>query len=332
MKQYKEAQYYIKKSNETISCVLCPHNCAIQKNKHGICGARKNVDGKLISLIYGEVTAVSMDPIEKKPLYHFHPGSDILSIGTKGCNFKCLFCQNWHISQDINAASEYYSPEYIVKLAKERNSVGIAYTYSEPFIWFEYVMDCSKLARENNLKNVFVTNGFINPEPLQDILAYADAMNIDLKSFRDETYKKISKGNLQAVFNTIKNASKKCHVELTTLIVTGINDDIEEMKDIINYVHSIDPDIPWHISRYHPSYKYDAPPTDINFMMRVYDEAIKKLNYVYCGNISGSYETSDTKCPECKTVVISRRGYSVSLKALESNKCKKCGNSLKIIN
>lgn len=331
MKQDKEAQYYIKKSDGTTSCVLCPHNCELQKNKHGICGARKNVDGKLVSLIYGEVTAVSMDPIEKKPLYHFFPGSDILSIGTKGCNFKCLFCQNWHISQDMNAASEYYPPEYVVKQAKEKNSIGIAYTYSEPFIWFEYVMDCSKLAKENNLKNVFVTNGYINPEPLKDILAYADAMNIDLKSFRDETYKKISKGSLQPVLDTIKSASKKCHIELTTLIVTGINDDLKEMKDIINFIYSIDPDIPWHISRYHPGYKYDAPPTDINFMMRVYYEAIKKLNYVYCGNISGSYETGDTKCPECKSVVISRRGYNVSIKALESNKCKKCGNDLKIV-
>ncbi len=331
MKQNKEAQYYISKPNDKVECLLCPHNCVIQKNKTGICGARTNIDGRLISIIYGEVTAVSMDPIEKKPLYHFYPGSDILSIGTKGCNFKCLFCQNYHISQDMNAHSEYYSPEDIVKTAIQKQSIGIAYTYSEPFIWYEYVMDCSRLARENNLKNVFVTNGFINPDPLNDILKYADAMNIDLKTFRDETYKKVSKGKLSNVLDTIKTASSKCHVELTTLIVTGINDDIKEMKDIIDFIYSIDPDIPWHISRYHPSYKYNAPATDINFILRVYEEARKKLNFVYCGNIPSSCGGSDTICPKCKTAVISRNGYNVSINSLKNGKCAKCGNNLKII-
>jgi pyruvate formate lyase activating enzyme len=330
MKQNKEAQYYIRKPDDNVECLLCPHDCIIKKNKSGVCGARTNIDGSLISIIYGEVTAVSMDPIEKKPLYHFYPGSDILSIGTKGCNFKCLFCQNYHISQDMKAHSEYYSPEDIVKTAIQKQSIGIAYTYSEPFIWYEYVMDCSRLARENNLKNVFVTNGFINPDPLNDILKYADAMNIDLKTFRDETYRKVSKGKLSNVLDTIKTVSSKCHVELTTLIVTGINDDIKEMRDIIDFIYSINPDIPWHISRYHPSYKYNAPATDINFILRVYEEARKKLNFVYCGNIPGSCGGSDTICPKCKTVVISRNGYNVSINSLTNGKCAKCGNNLKI--
>ncbi len=330
MKQDKEALYYVSRPDGKVECLLCPHNCIIQKDKSGICGARKNTDGRLISLIYGEVTAVSMDPIEKKPLYHFYPGSDILSIGTKGCNFKCIFCQNYHISQDMNARSEYYTPEEIIKTALQRRSIGIAYTYSEPFIWYEYVMDCSKLARENNLKNVFVTNGFINPEPLNDILEYADAMNIDLKTFRDETYNKVSKGKLSIVLDTIKTASSKCHVELTTLIVTGINDDMKEMKDIIDFIHSIDPDIPWHISRYHPMYKYNAPATDVNFILRVCEEAKKKLDFVYCGNIASSYGGSDTICPECKTTVISRIGYDVGIESLRNGKCGKCGHDLKI--
>ncbi|MBN2401077.1 MAG: AmmeMemoRadiSam system radical SAM enzyme [Spirochaetes bacterium] len=331
MKQNKEAQYYNRKPDGKVECLLCPHNCVIQKDQSGICGARANIDGKLISMIYGEVTAVSMDPIEKKPLYHFYPGTDILSIGTKGCNFKCLFCQNWNISQDMNARSEYYKPEEIIKIALARKSIGVAYTYSEPFIWYEYIIDCSKLARENNLKNVFVTNGFINPEPLNDILKYADAMNIDLKTFREETYRKVSRGNLSSVLATIKTASKKCHVELTTLIVTGINDDIKEMSDIIDFIYSVDPDIPWHISRYHPSYKYTAPATDIDFILRVYEEARKKLNYVYCGNIASSYGGSDTICPDCKTALISRSGYNIRLKSLENDKCGKCGKSIKII-
>ena len=331
MKQTKEAQYYKKKSDDKVECLLCPHNCIIPKEKSGICGARANIDGRLISLIYGELTAVSMDPIEKKPLYHFYPGSDILSIGTKGCNFKCLFCQNWHISQDTNARSEYYEPDDIVKASLESNSMGIAYTYSEPFIWYEYVMDCSKLAKQNNLKNVFVTNGFINPDPLQDILNYADAMNIDLKTFRDETYKKVSKGKLNSVLDTIKTAHSRCHIELTTLIVTGINDDIKEMGDIIDFIQSIDSNIPWHISRYHPSYKYNAPATDIDFILRVYEEARTKLNFVYCGNISSSYGGSDTVCPKCNTTIISRSGYNTKIKSLDNGKCGKCGTTLKII-
>jgi pyruvate formate lyase activating enzyme len=331
MTQKKEAQFYIKKTDGNVECVLCPHNCKIHESKAGICGARINTGGKLISSIYGEVTAVSMDPIEKKPLYHFYPGSEILSIGTKGCNFKCIFCQNWHISQDLNARSDYYSPEDIVKAAKERNSIGIAYTYSEPFIWFEYVMECSKLARENNLKNVYVTNGFINPEPLNEILQYSDAMNIDLKTFRDETYKKVSKGRLSSVLETIKTAHSKCHVELTTLIVTGINDDICEMRDIIDFISSVDCNIPWHISRYHPSYKYNAPATDIDFILRVCKEAQKKLNFVYCGNIASTFGASDTVCPKCRTTAISRSGYNVRIESLKSGKCAKCGISLNII-
>ena len=330
MKQNKEAEYYIKKPDDIVECHLCPHNCVIRKNKSGICGARVNIDGKLITSIYGEVTAVSMDPIEKKPLYHFYPGSNILSIGTKGCNFKCLFCQNYHISQDVNARSEYYTPEEIVQAAIQRNSIGIAYTYSEPFIWYEYIMDCSRLARESNLKNVYVTNGFLNPDPLNDILKNADAINIDLKTFRDETYRKVSQGKLSSVLDTIKTASSKCHVELTTLIVTGINDDMNEMKDIIDFIYSVDPDIPWHISRYHPSYKYNAPATDINFVLHVYEEAREKLNFIYCGNIPSSCGGSDTVCPNCKSVVISRSGYSISIELLENGKCKKCGQHLKI--
>jgi pyruvate formate lyase activating enzyme len=326
-----EAQYYRKNPDNKIQCLLCPHECIIQENKTGICGTRKNINNKLYTITYGEVTAVAMDPIEKKPLYHFYPGADILSIGTKGCNFKCLFCQNWHISQNMDADSKFYKPEEIIQIAQERDSIGIAYTYSEPFIWFEYIMDCSKYARESGIKNVFVTNGFINPEPLQDILMYADAMNIDLKSFRDETYKEISKGRLDNVLASIKAAHEKCHIELTTLIVTGINDDIREMKDIIDFIESVDPTIPWHISRYHPSYKYDAPATDTNFIMQVYEEACKKLKFVYCGNIPSSIGGSDTICPSCGTIVISRGGYHTSIKALNNGKCSKCRSDLNII-
>jgi pyruvate formate lyase activating enzyme len=205
------------------------HNCLIDSGKTGICGVRANRKGKLFSEIYGEVTSIAVDPIEKKPLYHFHPGTPILSAGTKGCNFMCSFCQNWNISQDVNARSEYYSPEDLINLAISRRSHGVAYTYSEPMIWFEYVLDCAMLAHRKGLYNVLVTNGYVNPAPLDELLAHVDAMNIDLKSFRSATYRKVQKGGLDDVLATIRTASKRCHVELTTLVVTGINDDIGEI-------------------------------------------------------------------------------------------------------
>jgi pyruvate formate lyase activating enzyme len=327
-----EAKYYRVVDDRQVQCLLCPHTCTIREAKSGQCGVRVHKGGKLVSTIYGEVTAVSMDPIEKKPLYHFHPGSSILSIGTKGCNFKCLYCQNWHISQELSVSTSYYPPEDIVQTASRKGSVGIAYTYSEPMIWFEYVYDCCRLARDKNLKNVFVTNGFINQEPLAELLEYADAMNIDLKSFREDTYKRFQKGSLEPVLRTIEEVHRRgCHLELTTLIVTDMNDDMAEMQDIINWIASLDVNIPWHISRYYPSYRYDAPATDIDFMLQVYDEAIKKLNHVFCGNISGSYGRSDTLCPACKTVVISRSGYQTRIKQLDKGTCGNCGHDLKIV-
>ena len=189
-----EADFYEKISESSLKCRLCPHNCVINENKYGICGTRKNVNGQLISEIYGKLTAVAMDPIEKKPLYHFYPGSQILSLGTKGCNLKCPYCQNWNISQDLSARTSFYPPDEIVRIAKKEGSIGIAYTYTEPNIWFEYVLETSKIAKANSLKNVMVTNGFINQPPLEKLLDYIDGMNIDLKNFREETYKKKPEG------------------------------------------------------------------------------------------------------------------------------------------
>jgi len=327
----KEARYYTKTGNDTVQCQLCPHNCRIAVGNHGICGVRENERGTLFSSIYGEVTAVAMDPIEKKPLYHFHPGSGIISIGTKGCNFKCSYCQNWNISQDLAAKTSQYTPEEIVALAVKNGSDGIAYTYSEPVIWFEYVMDCAAFARSQGLYNVMVTNGFINREPLDDLLNCIDAMNIDLKSFREDSYKREQKGSLSPVLKTIEHAAPSCHVEVTTLIVTGLNDTIQEMQEIIDWIAGIDRGIPWHISRYFPNYKYDSPPTDIDFMLEVYDRALKKLDYVFCGNISGSYGRNDTLCPRCRSVVISRSGYRVMMGTLKDGACSQCGTTLKIV-
>ena len=330
MNHLKEAKYYKAIPPDRVKCLLCPHNCVIQHDKTGICGIRKNLNGKLFTAIYGEATSVSMDPIEKKPLYHFYPARDILSIGTKGCNFKCPYCQNWHISQDTDARSIYYEPDDIINTAIKKNSIGVAYTYSEPFIWFEYVLDCSRLAWKNGLKNVYVTNGFIEKEPLNELLEFTDAMNIDLKAFKETTYKKVLKGELSKVMDTIQTANNKCHVELTTLIVTGMNDDLAELSEMAEWISSVNKNIPWHISRYYPNYKYEKPATSIDFMTRVHDMAVKKLNYAFCGNIPGSYGRSDTICPSCKTTVIARSGYSVSIKALSNGKCATCGFDLKI--
>ncbi len=326
----KEARYYIPSESGAVQCLLCPHNCRVSDGGTGICGIRINDGGKLYSLIYGELTAMAMDPIEKKPLYHFHPGSTILSIGTRGCNFKCSYCQNWNISQNANARSDYYSPEQLVEKALENGSVGIAYTYSEPMIWFEYVMDCAALARKRGLKNVLVTNGFVNPEPLDDYLELIDAMNIDLKNFREESHKKYQKGRLSPVLDTIKRSHGRCHLELTTLIVTGINDSLEEMEEIIDWIAALDRSIPWHVSRYHPGYRYDEPATDIDLILRVCDAAGRKLEHVYCGNISGSYGRSDTSCPACGAIVINRSGYSTRVTGLSEGKCVKCGYNLGI--
>ncbi len=252
----REAAFYEKQGSGSVRCLLCPHQCVINEGKHGICGARKNSGGVLVSEIYGRCTAMAMDPIEKKPLYHFHPGTAILSIGTKGCNMKCPYCQNWHISQDMAARTSYYSSADIVRAARTEGSVGIAYTYSEPIIWYEYVHDTAMLAREQGLLNVMVTNGFINREPLEKLLQCIDAMNIDLKTFREDTMKKVQKARLADVLATIRLVHERgCHIELTTLVVTGINDNMAEMRDIIEFIASVDRAIPWHISRYYPNYR-----------------------------------------------------------------------------
>jgi pyruvate formate lyase activating enzyme len=327
-----EASFYEKQDTGTVRCVLCPHNCVIKDGKRGICGARKNSGGTLISEIYGRLTSMAMDPIEKKPLYHFHPGSSILSIGTRGCNMKCPYCQNWQISQDPAARTSYYSSSDIVASAVREGSVGIAYTYSEPAIWFEYVYDTAVTAREQKLVNVMVTNGFINREPLEQLLGCIDAMNIDLKTFRKDTMKKVQKAKLDDVLATIRLAhGRGCHVELTTLVVTGINDDMDEMKDIIEFISSIDRNIPWHISRYYPNYQYDRGATDVSFILKVHEEAEKKLNYVYCGNVSSNEGGHDTHCPSCGATVISRSGYVTRIELLKNGSCAKCGFNLGII-
>lgn len=320
----KEALYYEKLSNERVKCLLCPHYCLIKEGKTGICRARINQQGRLYSRVYEQCSSVVMDPIEKKPLYHLAPGRQILSLGTVGCNLKCQFCQNWHISQ-LEAPTQPLSSEEVIKMAKKYNSLGVAYTYNEPIIWYEYVMDIAKLVKKKGLRNVMVTNGFINPEPLLELLPYIDAFNIDVKSFDDDFYKRMCFGRLEPVLKAAQIAKEKgALVEITNLIIPTLNDKLEELSDLIAWVKDkLGDDTPLHFSAYLPNYKLHLPPTPFSTLERAAELAAQSLKYVYLGNV---YEKrfNTTYCPRCKKAVIVRNGYTVSHYKIVSSQCQYC--------
>ncbi len=324
----KEASFY-EKEKDGVRCLLCPHRCFIPEGKEGICKARFNKGGVLYTKIYGAVSSIAMDPIEKKPLYHFHPGSGILSIGTIFCNFSCRFCQNWQLVE-AKVDVEYISPEQIVELALRHKSIGIAYTYSEPIIWYEYVRDTAILAKERGLKNVLVTNGFIEEEPLKELLPYIDAMNIDLKYFDDQTYRRLSGGRLKPVLKTIEIASQQTHIEVTNLVITGVNDQQEMFAKLVDWLSNISRDIPLHLSRYFPMYKFSNPPTPFDTLRRFYEIASKKLNYVYVGNILWE-EGESTYCKGCKKPIIVRDGYFIKEYHLKGDRCEFCNAQNNIV-
>ena len=281
----KEALYYEKIHGKRVHCHLCPYECLIPPDGKGACGVRQNVDGILYSLIYGKTTGLALDPIEKKPLYRFFPGEHILSLGTRGCNLHCDFCQNWHISQDANGPMENITSEEVVERAKLLRSFGIAYTYNEPFIWYEFVLDTAKLARQNGLKNVLVTNGFVNCGPLEEMLPYIDAMNIDLKAFDEDFYVKVCKGMLKPVLDVIKISAEACHVELTNLIIPTLNDSEGSVRKMVDWIYSnLGPEVPLHLSRYFPCYNMDIEITPMETLKRAERIAKEKLKYVYIGN------------------------------------------------
>jgi len=282
----KEAYYYQKLKSGKVQCLLCPKNCVLADNEFGSCSVRKNENGTLYSLVYGKTTGIAVDPIEKKPLYHFHPGEKILSLGTRGCNFACSFCQNWQISQNSNAPLYDISSEKVIDKAIQMKLFGIAYTYNEPFIWYEFVRDTVILAKENGLENVLVTNGYINSEPLEEILPFIGAMNIDLKSMDDDFYRSTCNATLEPVLKTIKRAKQSTHVELTNLIIPTLNDSdvqIEKLRDWI--FNNTGADTPLHLSRYFPCYELNLPLTPIATLQRAKSIAEKKLKYVYLGNV-----------------------------------------------
>lgn len=284
----KLALYFDKTENSKVHCYLCPHNCVIKPGGLGACRARQNIDGELYSLNYGKVTSMGLDPIEKKPLYRFRPKSIILSAGTFGCNLKCSFCQNWSIAHK-EARWVEVSPEQLVDKALEaagEGNVGIAYTYNEPSIWYEYVYDTARLARTNGLVNVLVTNGFISRKPLEDLLPFIDAMNIDVKAYTEKFYQDICKATLENVRETVEMAAPRCHVEVTTLVIPDLNDGPEEIEEMARWIASVSPEIPLHLSRFFPNYQMtDRPPTPVETLKAAQERAMKHLKYVYLGNV-----------------------------------------------
>jgi len=311
-----------------VRCFLCPHRCTIANKRAGRCQVRVNTDGILYSRVYGKVSSYAMDPIEKKPLYHFYPGSGIFSIGSWGCNFKCTFCQNWQISQQ-EAEGEKFTPEDVVMTALDKKSIGVAYTYNEPFIWYEFVIETAKAAREKGLKNVLVTNGFVSEEPLKEILPYIDAMNIDLKAGSESFYREVCDGQMEPVMKTIKTVYEAgCHLELTTLLIPTLNDQMDEIADLVGWISALSPEIPVHFSRYSPNFKMNIDPTPVESLLAAAEVAAKRLHYVYLGNVSTAIAGNDTKCPHCGNIVIERHGGDVKVLALNGDKCAHCGEKI----
>lgn len=328
-----EARFYkvIDSEKLLVQCGLCNHNCPIAPGKRGICKVRENRDGTLFSLSYGKLVSENVDPIEKKPIFHLLPGSLSYSISTVGCNFRCLHCQNFQISQypRLNAGAVIGTPrtaEEIVGAARQRGCQSISYTYVEPTIFYEFAYDCAKLAREAGIKNVFVSNGYTSPDATREIAPFLDANNIDLKSFSDKFYKEVCGARLEPVLETIKLMKELgVWVEVTTLIIPGWNDSEDELRDIARFIKGVAPEIPWHVTRFWPTYQMtDRPPTPHSILRRAREIGKEEgLEYVYVGNIPD--ETGEnTYCPKCGTLLIERAGFRIITNKITDGACREC--------
>jgi len=330
-----EALFYTKSDEGKVTCRLCPHNCSIVNSKKGICQVRKNEDGILISENYGKISSIGFDPIEKKPLYHFYPGSEILSIGSLGCNLQCQFCQNYQISQSSVDSFERncttYSPDKIKELALSRTkNIGVAYTYNEPTVFFEFMIDTARLIKSAGLKNVMVTNGFINSEPLNELNKYIDAYNVDLKAFNIDFFKKQTKSTLEPVKEALINIKKAGkHLEITNLVIPTLNDSESEFDSMCRWIaNNLGKDVVLHISRYFPTYKMTIDQTSVNQMIKLVEIAKKYLDFVYLGNVMLD-NGNNTFCNSCNELLISRSGYfTKNISVDKSGNCSKCGNKV----
>ncbi len=327
-----------KLSNKKIICQACAHACKLKEGEYGICGVRKVEDGELKLLVYGLAAAVNVDPVEKKPMFHFLPESRAFSLGTVGCNFSCKFCQNYDISQHPKEhhheiIGQELPPERIVELAFEHDCQSIAYTYNEPIVFFEYTYDTAKLAHEKGLKNIYVTSGYETHKALDLLEPYIDGMNIDIKAFTDEFYKEICGARLKPVLDCVKYAHEKgIWIEITTLLIPGKNDSDEEIRNIARFIAEVDPSMPWHLSAFHPTYKMlDVPRTPASTLLRAYNIGKEEgLKYLYVGNIDDE-DCESTYCPKCSKRVIDRQGHIgqiVSNKLDENGICPYCGYAI----
>ncbi len=328
-----EAMFYEKLGTNKVKCFLCSHYCVILEGKRGICGVRENRGGILYSLVYGKVVSMNVDPVEKKPLFHFLPGSKSFSIATIGCNFKCGHCQNYEIAQypgeHDNIPGEQVTPEDVVDAAERSGCKSIAYTYTEPTIFYEFAYDCARIAHERGIRNVFVSNGYTSPEASKAIIPYLDGNNIDLKG-DEKFYKKICGVKLQPVLDTIRRMRESgVWVEITTLIIPSYNDSEELLNDIVDFIVSVDPAIPWHVSQFYPTYKLlDQPRTPVKTLKMAREIGIRKgLKYVFEGNIPGE-GSENTYCPECGELAIERFGYRIVRNNVSNGCCSKCKSQI----
>lgn len=359
MSDLHQASFYQALTDQRVRCTLCPHDCHIAAGGRGACGVRYNSEGVLYTLVYDRVVARSVDPVEKKPLYHFFPGSSAYSIATVGCNLRCAFCQNWQISQwpkqhlparvaedGADETSSLVCPRFseiadsipgepatplaIVEAARRAAATSIAYTYTEPTIFYELAYDTACLAREQGIKNVFVSSGYINEAPLRKLAPVLDAINFDLKFFKEESYRRISRVRMQPILDAIRlYHALGVWVEITTLVIPGVNDSEQELRDIAEFICSVSADIPWHISQFYPAYKMrDVALTPLPTLRRALDIGYAAgLRYVYEGNVPGE-AGEDTHCPKCHALVIDRYGFHIRNNRIRNRACPDCGTQI----
>lgn len=328
-KYAKEGFRYVKLQNDRVMCTICPNQCVLSPGDRSVCRSKVNIDGVLYSLAYGNPCSVNIDPIEKKPLFHFRPTTTAFSIAATGCNFRCLNCQNWEISQKKPEEVRFYEmfPPQVVENAAKAGAVSIAYTYSEAITYFEYMIDTARIARKQGIKNLLISNGYINRQPLLELCKVLDGANINLKSISDEIYRKLNGGRLQPVLNTFKTLHRQgVHFEMTNLVVPGYTDDSEMVKRMCHWIiENLGTDYPLHFLRFFPKYKLDRlPPTPESTLIRFRELAMAAgISYVYVGNIPG-HAGNNTYCHQCKKILIERRGYSIPQYNLDGESCKFC--------